>query len=517
MRRPERDEPSDHAPGPPAPTERLDHPDTIAAISTAPGPAAIAVVRVSGPGVQAVARSLGCEALPVGRPSLRWLHDPETGERVDQALVTLYRGPRSYTGEDMLEIGCHGGTLAPQLVLDAVLAAGARPAEPGAFTRRAYLNGKLDLLQAEAILDLVEGRSTVQHRLALHQLDRGLSRRIEALREAVIACEALLVYEIDFPEEDDGALAPDRVDVAARDVLGRIDRLLETADQGEMLREGALTVIAGRPNTGKSSLFNALCGSERVIVTEEPGTTRDAVEAMISLDGYPFRLVDTAGLRDGAGRVERIGIEVARRYLASANVVLFCVEAERPMAPDESGFLDDVPDGEVILVRTKMDLADSGTPLSTAPPDAEQRPPDGAYRAASPARQQRFDASAARIDRSDPSFGPGADAAPLEVRVSALTGEGLAELRNRLVERAFSGGLSPAGEGAIVTRRRHARALRHARDELSGFLQARSAQLAPEVAATHLRAATEALEELLGVVAPEDILARVFSEFCIGK
>lgn len=514
MSRPERDERIDRGPSPPASGEPADHPDTIAAISTAPGPAALAVVRLSGPDVPAVAERLIGDVPPVGSPSLRWLHDPGTGEPVDQVVVTLYRAPRSYTGEDMLELSCHGGTLAPQLVLDAALAAGARPAAPGAFTRRAYLNGKLDLLQAEAILDLVEGRSTVQHRVALHQLDRGLSKRIEELREAVVACEALLVYEIDFPEEDEGSLAPERVADAARDVLARIDRLLDTADQGEMLREGALSVIAGRPNTGKSSLFNALCGSERVIVTEEPGTTRDAVEALISLDGYPFRLVDTAGLREGAGRVERIGIEVARRYLASADLVLFCVEAGRPIAPEEAAFLADLLPEAVILVRTKADLAPRVTRVSTAPPHPVER----RHGEASPAtRGTRRAPEAAHAAGAHLSGDPVAEGAAVEVPVSTLTAEGLADLRARLIERAFSGALPLAAEGAMVTRRRHARALRQARDELSGFLEARSGRLAPEVAATHLRAASEALEELLGVVAPEEVLTRVFSEFCIGK
>ncbi len=305
--------------------------ETIAAISTAPGRSALAVVRLSGDGIaQIVERTLG-EALSARRPTLRWLTHPETRERVDQVLATFFPAPDSYTGEDLLELSCHGGALAPQLVLDAVFAADARPAEPGEFTRRAYLNGKLDLLQAEAILDLVDGRSRAQHRAAVHQLDRGLSRRIEEVREAIIHAEALLVYEIDFPEEDEGPLPAGRIDSAATDVLDRIDRLLETAAEGELLREGALTVIAGRPNAGKSSLFNALCGFERVIVTEEPGTTRDAIEAVVSLGGYPFRLVDTAGLRESAVHIERIGIEVARRYLADADVVLFCVEAGRSL------------------------------------------------------------------------------------------------------------------------------------------------------------------------------------------
>jgi tRNA modification GTPase len=373
----------------------------------------------------------------------------------------------------MLELSCHGGPLVPQLALEAVQAAGARPALPGEFTRRAYLNGKLDLLQAEAVLDLVDGRSRAQHRAALLQLDRNLSRRIDELRDAVVRCEALLAYEIDFPEEDDGPAAPHAVGDAARDALARIRQLLDTAAQGELIREGALTVIAGRPNAGKSSLFNALCGFERAIVTEEPGTTRDAVEAVVSLGGYPFRLVDTAGLRAPAADVERLGIEVARRYLAAADVVLFCAEAGRPLSEEERGFLGALHAPTTVLVRTKSDLC-----------------PEAAVESAPPIPQ---------------------------VLVSAKTGAGLAALRDLVVSAAFSAALGSSPESPLVTRERHARELRRAAAELSEFLAARDAGVAPEVAATHLRAAASALEELLGVIAPEDVLARVFAEFCIGK
>jgi len=446
---------------------------TIAAISTAPGRAAIAVVRASGPEIRELIASVLGEGLPVRVPTLCWLRHPETGEPVDRVLATYFQAPASYTGEDMLELSCHGGPLAPQLVLEAVHAAGARPAEAGEFTRRAYVNGKLDLLQAEAILDLVDGRSKAQHRAAVLQLERGLSKRIEQLREAIVRCEALLVYEIDFPEEDEGPVPPQEIDGAARQVADRIERLLETAAEGELIREGALTVIAGLPNAGKSSLFNALCGAERVIVTDEPGTTRDAVEAVVSLGGYPFRLVDTAGLREVSGKVERIGVEVARRYLAGADVVLFCAEAGRDLSEEESGFLSELEADVVLVVRTKTDLA---TDRSTVRGDAGS-----------------------------------------EVSVSTVTGEGLGALRDRLVDAVFAGALAGNTEAPLVTRERHARQLRRARSEVDAFIAARSSGAAPEIAATHLRSAAQALEELLGVIAPEETLARVFSEFCIGK
>ncbi|HEX2092576.1 MAG TPA: tRNA modification GTPase, partial [Longimicrobiaceae bacterium] len=339
--------------------------DTVAAVATPPGRGALALVRITGPDALPLLLRLAPElggAPPARVQRLVRLVHPESGETLDRGLATWFPAPGSYTGEDTVEISTHGGWLTPQLVLDAALAAGARPAEAGEFTRRAYLNGKLDLLQAEAVADLIDGRSRALHRAAVHQLERGLSRRVEELREALIGAQALLVYSIDFPEEDEPPVPPERVRAAAAGVRERIDGLLATAPWGELLREGALSVLAGRPNSGKSSLFNALLGTERAIVTEIPGTTRDALEATVSLEGYPFRLVDTAGLRETVDRVEGIGIEVARRYLAAAQLVLFCVEAGRAPGEDERGFLRELRPGGTILVRTKADAApDPGT------------------------------------------------------------------------------------------------------------------------------------------------------------
>ncbi|MDB4950881.1 MAG: hypothetical protein JWM27_3530 [Gemmatimonadetes bacterium] len=459
--------------------------DTIAAIATAPGRGAVALLRVSGPGALAVLHRIA-PAL-AGRPTPRTqrlaaVRHPETGELLDRALVAVFSAPASYTGQDTVEIATHGGALTPQLVLDALLAAGARAAEPGEFTRRAYLNGKLDLLQAEAVLDLIDGRSRALHRAAVHQVERGLSRRVDELRGALLTVEALLAYSIDFPEEDEPPVPPARIRAAAGDVRARIAALLATAPEGELLREGALTVLAGRPNSGKSSLFNALLGTERAIVTEVPGTTRDALEATFSVDGYPFRLVDTAGLRETEDRVEGMGIEVARRYLAAADLVLFCSETGADLDPDERGFLAWMDAKRTVLVRTKSDTR-----------SADER----------------------RLDiESVQSVHPGAVAT---VSVSAVTGDGLPELRTRLLRLAFGGILGEPGEAPLVTRERHARALRSALAEVEGFVDAMDSGVPMEFAATHLRAAVGALEDLIGVVSADDVLDRVFGDFCVGK
>lgn len=300
----------------------------------------------------------------------------------------------------------------------------------------------------------------------------------------ILHVEALTVYSIDFPEEDEPPVPPEQIEAAAGDVIRRIDDLLATAPEGELLREGALVVLAGRPNSGKSSLFNALLGTERAIVTEIPGTTRDAIEASVALDGYPFRLVDTAGLRETVDRVEEIGIEVARRYLQAAQIVLFCVEAGRPLDNEEERFVAELDAERTVLVRTKVDQA----------PAAEAG--------------ERYQSE---------SEGEIARAAFVSVAVSAHTGSGLPELRDRVLHRAFGGILGEPGEAALVTRERHARSLRLARDEVALFVEAGREMIPMELAATHLRAAAGTLEDLIGAVTPDDVLGRVFGQFCVGK
>lgn len=476
--------------------------ETIAAVATAPGRAALAVLRVSGPRAGSIAAALiGLPGPPPGpkpaggsspapaagleprRVLLRRLVHPETGETLDRAMLTWYPAPASYTGEDLLEISCHGGAVVPAMVMDAVCAAGARPAERGEFTRRAYLNGKLDLLQAEATLDLIDARSTRMGDAALFALERGLSERIERLRARMIELQALIAYDIDFPEEDDGPVDPVRISGLAEDLDEEIESLLRYAPEGELLREGALTVVAGRPNAGKSSLFNALLGVERAIVTEEPGTTRDAIEAMLSVEGYPFRLVDTAGIRRDAERLESMGIEVARAYLDRADLAIVCVEAGRVPDDEEHAFVRTLEDrlgpGRVLVARTKNDLMDRSGRGSTGFVRSTRQPRE-------------------------------------EHAVSAPRGEGLETLRSAMMSAVYSG-LSTADEPPLVTRRRHARALASARGAVGEFMDARRRGQPAEIAVTHLQDAVLVLEELLGVVTTEDVLDALFSSFCVGK
>ena len=386
----------------------------------------------------------------------RLMH-PDSRELIDDVLAVCFPAPHSYTGDDLVEISTHGGLVVPAAALAALVAAGARPAAPGEFTRRAVLNGKMDLLQAEATADLIDAGSPVQRRRALQQLERGLSGRLGGLRGEILELEALIAYDIDFPEEDEGPVSPQRVRGAWDVVRGRVADLLKTAPEGERLREGALLVIAGRPNAGKSSLFNALLGTERAIVTEIPGTTRDAIEAHAVIEGFPFRIVDTAGLRDSDERIERLGIEVSKKYLAAADLVLFCEERDDA---SRAPFLAEVS-APVVVVRTKADVTGVG--------------------------------------------------------VSAVTGQGMAELRRRLAEVAFGKLLALGDVEPVVTRARHRTALERALAELDAFWAARTAGVDAAATATHLRAAVLALDELIGAVTPEDVLDRVFAAFCVGK
>lgn len=456
-------------------TQGLAREDTVAAIATAPGRAALAIVRLTGPRAHEIARRVLVPFPEQPRIVTRCTAVDPGGRSLDDVIVTRFDAPRSFTGEAMVEITTHGGPSVPRSVLAALLEAGARAADPGEFTRRAVLAGKLDLLQAEAVGDLTDARTRGAQMLALEQLDGGLSRRLLALREDVLGIEALLAYDIDFPEEDDGPVVPERVASALTRVVASLDALLAGARTGELMREGALVVIAGPPNAGKSALFNALLGRERALVTDMPGTTRDAIEAMVDAEPWPLRLVDTAGIRSTEDVVERLGIEVSERYLADADVVVAC--AEEPLALEAAvAACASRTDAPVVAALTKLDL-----------------------------------------HGDEPGVVRPAGATAL-VAVSAERGDGLQELVVE-VERAVSlrGGWSPGGD-PLLTRARHVAAVRAAREELQRFRAAWGDQRLPAVvAAVHLRHASHELEELIGAVDVEQVLDRVFSTFCIGK
>ncbi|MDE3152750.1 MAG: tRNA modification GTPase, partial [Gemmatimonadota bacterium] len=345
------------------------------------------------------------------------------------------------------------------------------PAAPGEFTRRAVLNGKLDLVQAEAVNDLIRAQSSAGADAALRQLDGGLSRRIRALRDAVLDLEALVAYEIDFPEEDDGPIDDRTIERAARDTIESVTALIATAPAGELIRQGAIVAIIGPPNVGKSSLFNALLGRQRAIVTDIPGTTRDALEAVLDVRPVPLRLVDTAGIRDTTDPVEQLGVAVSRDYLQRAAVVLACGDEDSTLAQALETARNSAS-GQIVTVRTKIDLV--------------------------PAQRD--------------------NTAGDTLAVSASTGEGL----DGLVQRVSALAAAQAGrledESPVITHERYRHVLAQARSEMVAFADARHAGNMPAtVCAVHLREAVRLLEELIGAVDVEEILGRVFGSFCVGK
>jgi tRNA modification GTPase len=435
-------------------------PDTIAAIATAAGRGGIGIVRVSGPKAADIAAAV-TGSVPEARQATLAVFRDSGGASLDEGIAIFYPSPRSYTGEDVLELQGHGGSVVLREVLAAVLDAGARLAEPGEFTRRAFLAGKLDLAQAEAVADLIDAASREAARSAMRSLAGEFSSAVGGLVSELTELRALTEAMLDFPEEDVNSLhRGDALDRLAR-LRSALEDVLGKSRQGSLLRTGIHVVLAGRPNVGKSSLLNRLAGEERAIVTAVPGTTRDAVREPIQVHGVPLVVVDTAGLRPTADEVERLGMERTRREVAGADIVLLVLEAGNPEAPEEA-----LPqDATLIEVINKIDLVPGVVP--------------------------------GRHDR--------------RVQVSARTGAGMEALREAVLEAA---GWSARGETVFLARERHLRALRAA----AGCLAAATGLAGQwELFAEELRLAQEALGEITGRVSADDLLGEIFSRFCIGK
>ncbi len=444
--------------------------DTIAAIATPPGRGGIGVVRVSGPATRTITQAL-LGKLPPPRVATFARFRAADGAPIDEGLALYFSAPRSYTGEDVLELHGHGGPVVLDMLLARALTLGARAARPGEFTERAFLNGKLDLAQAEAVADLIDAGSQTAARAALRSLDGEFSRRVQALTEQLIQLRLHVEAAIDFPEEEIDFLADEKITTGITALEDSLAQLLVTAQQGQLLHDGMVVVLAGRPNAGKSSLLNALSATDAAIVSDIPGTTRDVLRELIQLDGMPLHVVDTAGLRPARDDIEAEGVRRAQREMLRADRVLLIVDDAQPAADNEVELMQQLPPNlPCTRVRNKIDLT------GRTPGIVEKN-------------------------------------GVTEIALSAKTGEGLALLRQHL---KACMGFQPAGEGAFMARRRHLDALRRAQAHvLAARSQARDR--AGELLAEELRQAQQALSEITGAFTSDDLLGRIFASFCIGK
>ncbi len=455
--------------------------DTIAAISTPLGAGGIGIVRISGPQALTIARRLFRPKAKSGpllshRFYLGEIFHPGDSRVLDEVLLVYMEQPKTYTREDVVEIQCHSGILVLQEILQAVLTCGARLAEPGEFTKRAFLNGRLDLTQAEAVIDLIQAKTRSSLDMANRQRSGRLSKEVRSAQEKIIDLLALLDAAIDFPDEDLPELSREEIGRRIQEARGDLDALLRTYAEGKLYREGLAAVIVGRPNAGKSSLLNCLLKEERAIVTAIPGTTRDVIEETLNLAGVPLRLMDTAGLRPAQDAIEEEGVRRTRERLADADLVLWVVDGSEPLQTEDLDILSEVRGKKTILAVNKNDL-----PRAIAFEDLKEKIPE----------------------------------APL-ISISCLRGSGMEELKEALRRVILEGKVESAGE-VLLSNLRHKQAIQKARDALNQGLEALSDGLPPECIAIDLQDAQTALGEIVGSHTPEDILERIFNQFCIGK
>lgn len=453
--------------------------DTIAAIATPLGEGGLAVLRLSGTDALSIADQC---FQPAGRnstkPSEAVSHTVQYGrillheKVVDEVLLTVFRAPHSFTREHVVEISCHGGLLIAKRVLDALLASGARIALPGEFTKRAFLNGRIDLAQAEAVADLIHARTDLALEAANEQLAGKLSRKIDQLREQLLTALAHIEAYIDFPDEDISPDTQEQMEIRLADAIGFMDHLLMTANEGQILRNGIRAAIIGRPNAGKSSLLNFLLGHDRAIVSPIAGTTRDTIEETANIRGIPLVFIDTAGLRESGDTIEMEGIRRSRASLEKAELLLHLVDASEPLNPVDEQYLREFQHKKSLVVCNKSDL-DSRWVL---PADIQIR----------------------------------------EARISCLTGAGLEELKDTIRDMVWRGDVH-AEMLQVMINSRHQNALQHARQAAQNTLDALHQHQTLEVVALELRIAVNAVGEIVGKTSTDDLLDSIFSQFCIGK
>ncbi len=457
--------------------------DTITAVATAPGDSGIGIVRISGPlaikiAAQAFRSVTGVSlaGLPDRRMNYGYIYNPDNGEKIDEVLVTAMKAPHTYTRENVVEIYCHGGNVPVRKILEVIVGLGARIAQPGEFTKRAFLNGRIDLSQAEAVMDIIHSKSEMGLKTAVDQLEGGLSKRLDVIKDKLLSIMSRIEASIDFPEHDIEELTREALLQDTRVSIAMMDKLLSTSSTGKIVREGLKTAIIGKPNVGKSSLLNALLRENRAIVTEIPGTTRDVIEEYITLRGIPLRIMDTAGIRETDDFVESIGVEKTREYLQRADLVLLVLDAARPLSQEDRIILDIIRDKKIIVLINKTDL-DIQLDIEEITERFSGRP---------------------------------------VIHMSLTQEKGLGTLEETIYEMVFSDRVR-SSDAVMVTSVRHEDCLKRAKVSLSDAQQAIISGIPVDLVSIDVKAALEALGEITGENITEEIVDRIFHDFCIGK
>ena len=473
--------------------------DTISAISTPPGEGGIGIVRVSGPASIPIAKKIfttpngkilnGVESHKIVHG---YIKDPDTRKNIDEVLLTVMHSPKSFTGEDVVEISCHGGSLPLNKILNLTIKSGARLAEPGEFTKRAFLNGRLNLLQAEAVIDIIKSKSDTALESAMNQLQGGLAKQIASIRNKLIDILAEIEADIDFPEEDIEFKNRLEFKKGLESVLTEIGQLVDSYKYGKIYREGISAVIAGRPNVGKSSLMNALLNEDRSIVTSIPGTTRDTIEEGLNLNGLTIKIIDTAGIRESEGLVEQEGIKRTQKAIEGAGLIIFLLDGSEGLREDDKDLIKEIKQKNkpIIIAINKIDM---GSRIEVKEIEKE------------------FSHSLFPSPLAGEGWGEGRF-----LKISALKHAGLNELRSKIYDIIYNGHCKTP-EGIFITRERHRELLSKAHDSLNKAINAINQNLSSEFIAADLRLALESLGEITGETYSEDVLNRIFQEFCIGK